>query len=155
MNATAVSADAIQSTAAPVDHAALDVILTHLERRYSLDPRIDRANRIVVSGRVELCADEPTTGLVHGDSGRNYYATADGFCECPDAERIARCKHSLAVVIAVQLAAVTKSKASADENVRATFARLTREHQDHGRALIASGQRPIDDAVYVERDEQI
>src|SRR5262245_10360448 len=148
---------AVQSIApaATVDHAALDVILTHLERRYGLDPRIDRAYRIVVSGRVELCADEPTTGLVHGDSGRDYYATADGFCECPDAERVARCKHSLAVVIATQLATVARSKAIEVDGVRATFTRLTREHQDHGRALIASGERPIDDAVYMERDDQI
>jgi hypothetical protein len=152
MNATAV---AIQPTAAPIDHAALDVILTHLERRYGLDPRIDRAYRIVVSDRVELCADEPTTGLVHGDSGRDYYATVDGFCECPDAERVARCKHSLAVVIAVQLTAVSKSKAITNDDIRATYTRLTREHQDHGRALVASGQRPIDDAVYAERDDQI
>jgi hypothetical protein len=120
MNATAVSVAAIQQAASQIDHAALDVILTHLERRYGHDPRIDRAHRIVVSDRVELCADEPTTGLVHGDSGRDYYATADGFCECPDAERVARCKHSLAVVIAVQLAAVAKSKVSADDGVRAT-----------------------------------
>src|SRR5215510_10240004 len=107
MNATA---SAIRPPAAQIDHAALDVILTHLERRYGLDPRIDRAYRIVVSGRVEICADEPTTGLVHGDSGRDYYATVDGFCECPDAERVARCKHSLAVLIVAQLAAVADAK---------------------------------------------
>jgi hypothetical protein len=27
-----------------------------------------------------------------------------------------------------------------------------REHQDHGRALIGSGQRPVDDPIYQERD---
>jgi hypothetical protein len=155
MNATTVTVSTLQPAASQIDHAALDVILTHLERRYGHDPRIHRAYRIVVSDRVAICADEPTTGLVHGDSGRDYYATADGFCECPDAERVARCKHSLAVVISVQLAAVAKSKASADEDIRATFARLTREHQDHGRALLGSGQRPIDDAVYLERDDHI
>ena len=42
MNATTVSVDAAQQSAAPIDHAALDVILSHLERRYGLDPRIDR-----------------------------------------------------------------------------------------------------------------
>ena len=138
--------------AALIDHPALDVVLSHLERRYGLDPRIDRAYRIVVSGRVELCADEPTTGLVHGDSGRDYYATIDGFCECPDAERVARCKHSLAVIITVQLAAVAKAKADHEASdaveIQALYAKLTREHQDHGRALIGSGQRPVDDPVY-------
>jgi uncharacterized Zn finger protein len=91
---------------------------------------------------------------VHGDSGRSYWATVDGFCECPDAERVARCKHSLAVLIAVRLAAVAKAKAT-QEDVRATFARLTREHQEHGRALIAAGTRPIDDAAYRDRDDRI
>lgn len=65
--------------ATPIDHAALDVILTRLESRYGHDPRIDRAYRIVVSGRVELCADEPTTVGVHGDSRKSYSATGAGF----------------------------------------------------------------------------
>jgi hypothetical protein len=137
--------------AAPLDHAALDVILAHLERRYGLDPRIDRAYRIVVSDRVDLSAVDAKAGLVHGDSGRSYWATVDGFCECPDAERVARCKHALAVLIAVQLAAVAK----ATQDDRATFARLTREHQEHGRELIAAGTRPIDDASYRDRDDRI
>jgi hypothetical protein len=140
--------------AARVDHAALDVILSHLERRYGLDPRIDRAYRIVVSDRVDLSVVDPRAGLVHGDSGRSYWATVDGFCECPDAERVARCKHALAVLIAIQLAAVAKSKATQDDP-RATYARLTREHQEHGRELIASGTRPIDDATYRQRDDEI
>src|SRR5438876_673168 len=127
MNATA---DAVQPTAAPIDHAALDVILTRLERRYGLDPRIDRAYRIVMSGRVDLSDVDRKAGLVHGDSGKSYWATIDGFCECPDAERVARCKHSLAVVIATQLAAVAESKASVDVKIRATFVRLTHEHQE-------------------------
>ncbi len=105
MNATTVTLDAVQQTAAPVDHAALDAILTHLERRYGHDPRIDRAYRIVVSDRVDLSVVDSRAGLVQGDSGRSYWATVDGFCECPDAERVARCKHALAVLIAVQLAA--------------------------------------------------
>jgi hypothetical protein len=155
MNATAVTADANQQPAARVDHAALDVILSHLERRYGLDPRIDRAYRIVVSDRVDLSVVDPRVALVHGDSGRSYWATVDGFCECPDAERVARCKHSLAVLIAVQLAAVAKLKAAKDDDDRATFARLTREHQAHGRELIAAGTRPIDDATYRERDDRI
>jgi hypothetical protein len=69
---------------------ALDVIVTHLERRYGLDPRIDRASRVVVSDRVALSVVDPRAGLVHGDNGRGYWATVDGFCECPDAERVAR-----------------------------------------------------------------
>ena len=133
--------------AAPIDHAALDVILAHLERRYGLDPRIDRAYRIVVSDRVDLSVVDSKAGLVHGDSGRSYWATVDGFCECADAERVARCKHALAVLIATQLAAVAKA--------RATYRRLTREHQEHGRVLIAAGARPIDDAAYRERDDEI
>ena len=36
-----------------------------------------------------------------------------------------------------------------------TFAKLTREHQDHGRELIAAGTRPIDDATYRDRDDRI
>ena len=44
---------------------------------------------------------------------------------------------------------------AAQEDVRATFARLTREHQDHGRELIAAGTRPIDDATYRDRDDRI
>jgi hypothetical protein len=129
------------------------VILSHLERRYGLDPRIDRAYRIVVSGRVELCADEPTTGLVHGDSGRDYYATADGFCECPDAARVARCKHSLSVTIAVQLAAVAKAKAAQAEaeatDLRALYAKLCQEQQQRGRLLSAQRIRPNEDAVWL------
>ena len=42
---TDVTASSIAPTAS-IDHAALDVILSHLERRYGLDPRIDRAYRI-------------------------------------------------------------------------------------------------------------
>ena len=146
MNAT-VSVDAVQQTDAPIDHAALDAILSHLERRYGLDPRIDRAYRIVASHRVDISAADSKAGLVHGDSGRSYWATTDGFCECADAERVARCKHALAVVIVAQLAAVAKA--------RATYARLTREHQKHGRELIAARTRPIDDATYRDRDDQI
>jgi len=65
-----------------------------------------------VSDRVDLSVVDSKAGLVHGDSGRSYWATADGFCECPDSERVARCKHALAVLIALQLAAVAKSKAA-------------------------------------------
>ena len=140
---------AVQSIApaAQIDHAALDVILSHLERRYGLDPRIDRAYRIVVSDPVDLSIVDSRAGLVHGDSGTSYWATAGGFCECPDAERVARCKHALAVLIAVQLAAVAKA--------RTTYTRLTREHQEHGRELIAAGTRPIDDPTYRDRDDRI
>jgi hypothetical protein len=148
-------AQTIVAPTGPVDHAALDVILTNLERRYGHEPRIDRAYRIVMSGRVELSENDPKTALVHGDSGRDYWATVDGFCECPDAERVARCKHSLACIIVAQLAAVAKAKAAQQDDLCETFARLTREHQVHGRALIASGVRPVDDATYRERDEQI
>jgi hypothetical protein len=139
---------------APIDHAALAVILTHLERRYGHDPRIDRAYRIIMGDRVDLSVVDRNAGRVHGDSGRSYWATTDGFCECRDAERVARCKHALAVLIATQLAAVARSKATEDDP-HAAFARLTREHQDHGRELIAGGTRPIDDATYRDRDGQI
>jgi predicted nucleic acid-binding Zn finger protein len=149
----------IVAPAATVDHAALDTILSNLERRYGHDPRIDRAYRIVMSGRVELCADEPTTALVHGDSGRSYYATVDGFCECPDAERVARCKHSLACIIAVQLAAVAQAKAAQTEadatDLRALYARLCQEQQQRGRLLSAQGIRPNEDATWLQADEHI
>ena len=141
--------------APPLDHAALDVILSHLERRYGLDPRIDRAYRIVMSDRVDLSVVDSKAGLVHGDSGRSYWATVDGFCECPDAERVARCKHSLAVTIAVQLRAVAKAKAVKGAELHETFATLAKEHQDHGRELIAAGTRPIYDVAYRARDEQL
>ena len=137
----------IVAPAPHIDHAALDTIMCRLEARYGHEPRLDRALRIVMSGRVDLSVVDMKAGLVHGDSGRSYWATVDGFCECPDAERVARCKHSLAVTIAVQLRAVAKA--------RATYARLCTEHQQHGRELIASGVRPVDDATYQSRDEQI
>ena len=80
-----------------------------------------------MSGRVEM-QDDGITGLVHGDSGRDYYATVDGFCECPDAERIARCKHALSVSISAQLAAVAKARAAQDDrtDLRASYAKLTK-----------------------------
>ena len=137
----------IVAPAAPIDDAALDTIMSRLEQRYGHEPRLDRAFRIVLSDRVDLSAVDIKAGLVHGDSGRSYWATVDGFCECPDAERVARCKHALAVVIASQLRAVAKA--------RATYARLCTEHQEHGRALIAAGTRPVDDAAYQARDAQI
>src|SRR5688500_585614 len=137
----------IVAPAAPIDHAALDTIMCRLERRYGHEPRLDRAFRIIMSDRVDLSVVDIKAGLVHGDSGRSYWATVDGFCECPDAERVARCKHALAVTIAAQLRAVAQA--------RATYARLCTEHQDHGRALIAAGTRPVDDADYQVRDEQI
>ena len=158
MNAITVTVTTLQATIARalaqsptararIERAALDAILTHLERRYGLDPRIDRAYRIVVSDRVDLSVVDSKAGLVHGDSGRSYWATVDGFCECADAERVARCKPSFAVLIAVQIAAVAKA--------RATYVQLTREHQDHGRELIGAGTRPIDDAAYRDRDDRI
>jgi hypothetical protein len=143
---------------ADLDYQALDTILSHLEHRYGLDPRIDRAYRIVMSARVEV-QDDGTTGLVHGDSGRDYWATADGFCECPDAANGHRCKHSLGVLIAAQLAAVAKATAARQqaeaEAARQLYALLTKGHQDHGRALIASGVRPADDPIYQQRDALI
>jgi hypothetical protein len=38
---------------------------------------------------------------------------------------------------------------------RATYARPTREHQEHGHELIAARTRPIDDGDYRERDDRI
>ena len=54
-----------------------------------------------VSHRVDIpVVDRKSPSLVNGDSGSSDWATVDGFCECRDAERVARCEHSLAVVIA-------------------------------------------------------
>jgi hypothetical protein len=50
--------------------------------------------------------------------------------------------------------AIAGTKATQDD-ARATFARLTREHHEHGRELIAAGARPMDDTTYRDRDEQI
>lgn len=149
---------AVQIVSPTVDHAALDRILSHLERRYGFDPRLDRAYRIVMSERVELSTEDPTAGLVHGDSGKSYWATVNGFCECPDAQRVSRCKHALSVIISAQLAAVAKSKSELrdkDAQFRSHYLKLCTEHQQHGRELIARGYRPIDDAVYLERDLQL
>jgi hypothetical protein len=55
------------------------------------------------------------------------------------------------------MAAVARAKATQDDTtgLRAYYAKLTREHQKHGRAIIESGLRPVDDTVYMERDHQI
>ena len=148
----------IVAPASHIDHAALDAIMIRLEQRYGHEPRLDRALRIVVSDRIDLSTVDMKAGLVHGDSGRSYWATVDGFCECPDAERVARCKHALAVTIAVQLRAVARAKAAEQDGSNGlgeTFARLCTEHQQHGRELSSVGTRPVDDAVYMERDARI
>jgi uncharacterized Zn finger protein len=143
---------------APIDHAALDTIMSRLEQRYGLDPRVDRGFRLFMAGNVELSQECPDTAFVTGDSGKGYWTTATGFCECPDAERGNVCKHQLAVKIACQMRAVAQSKSAQQDNgddLRARYAKLTKAHQDHGRALIASGVRPIDDPFYLERDALI
>jgi hypothetical protein len=55
------------------------------------------------------------------------------------------------------MTAVARAKATQDNtaNLAAYFARLTREHREHGRAIIKSGLRRVDDATYRERDQQI
>jgi uncharacterized Zn finger protein len=144
--------------ATPIEHAALDAILSHLERRYGLDPRIDRAYRIVMSGRVELAPDGPTTGLVHGDSGNSYWATVDGFCECPDHANGHICKHALAVMIAAQLRAVSKAKEAQQDDgtdLLAYYQNPCQEQQARGRLLIANGVRPVDNPTWRDADEQI
>jgi hypothetical protein len=50
---------------------------------------------------------------------------------------------------------VAKLRATQDDDARATFARLTRERQEHGRALIAAATRPIDDATNRDGDDRI
>jgi hypothetical protein len=42
-----------------------------------------------------------------------------------------------------------------EHDPRDAFAWLTHAHQEHGRALIASGTRPIDDPAYQQRDDEI
>jgi hypothetical protein len=139
--------------AAPIDHAALDVILTHLERRYGLDPRLDRAFRLFMAGNVSLFEQEPTTALVVGDSGQTYTATALGYCSCPDAERGNRCKHQLATRIAVQMRAVEEARQAEDEDVRAQYQRLCVERSQLGARISSQGMRPIDDPTFVEMGE--
>jgi hypothetical protein len=143
------------SIVAPIDHTALDAIMARLEQRYGFEPRLDRALRIVMGGRVEMSEAEPTTGLVHGDAGKSYWATVSGFCECPDAERVARCKHSFACLIAAQLEAVGKAKRAQAEEARKLYPKLCQDLQQYGRLLIAQGTRPIDDPAWRERDQNV
>ena len=94
----------IVAPAPQIDHAALDRIMTDLERRYGHEPRLDRGFRLFMAGSVSLFEEEPCTALVTGDSGTTYTATATGFCECKDAENGHICKHQFAVKIACQMA---------------------------------------------------
>jgi uncharacterized Zn finger protein len=153
---------AIQSIAptATVDHVVLDTIMCRLEQRYGLDPRLDRAFRLYMAGRVEIFADEPTTALVHGESGNSYHATINGFCECPDAANGYCCKHQLATKIAVQMRAVEKAKDNpstppTDDSDRAYLVRLCSERQQLGARLLAQGIRPVDDGLWNEYGEWI
>jgi uncharacterized Zn finger protein len=149
-----------QSIVAPIDHAALDTIMCRLEQRYGLDPRLDRAFRLYMAGRVELSEEDATAALVHGDSGTDYWATVHGFCECPDAANGHVCKHQIATKIAVQMRAVEKAKngasaVDADESVRAYLTRLCSERQQLGARLLAQGIRPVDDGLWTEYGEWI
>src|SRR6266536_2557710 len=110
---------ATQSVAHAIDHAALGAIMRRLEQRYGHDPRLDRAFRLFMGDRVELSQEDLTAALVHGDNGRDYWATSTGFCECPDAERGHICKHQFAVKIAVQMRAVEQAKQSEARDLRA------------------------------------
>jgi len=142
----------------PVDHVALDAIMSRLEQRYGLDPRLDRAFRLYMADRVELSEEEPTTALVHGDSGNDYWATISGYCECPDAANGHCCKHQLATKIAVQMRAVENANRTAPVDVDATRAYLSQlcmERQRLGARIAASGNRPIDDPTWREYGEWI
>lgn len=150
---------AVQSIApaAQLDHAALDRIMTRLESRYGHDPRLDRAFRLFMGDRVELSETEPTTALVHGDSGKSYWATALGFCECPDHANGHVCKHQLATKIAAQMRAVeiAKRPEAKAEETRTTYLQLCQQQQQYGRMLHAQGTRPVDDISWLERDQHI
>jgi hypothetical protein len=138
------------------DHQALDSILTRLESRYGHDPRVERAFRIFMSDRIDLSVVDPKAGLVHGDTGRSYWATVDAFCECPDHANGHVCKHALAVMIAAQMRAVMKAKqAQQPSHTRATYIQLCQEQQKYGQHLHSRGIRPIDDSLWLERDQQI
>jgi len=152
-----VTASSIAPTAS-IDHAALDAIMSRLEQRYGMDPRLDRAFRLFMAGRVELSEQEPTTALVHGESGNDYWATITGFCECPDAQKGNACKHQLATKIAVQMKAVEHANRTASvdvEGTRAYMNQLCIERQWIGACIAASGNRPIDDATWNEYGEWI
>jgi hypothetical protein len=140
---------------APIDHAALDAIMSRLEHRYGLDPRLDRAFRLFMGQRVEISEADPTAALVHGESGRSYWATVNGFCECPDAANGHTCKHQLATKIAVQLRAVEQAKATPADDIRAQCEWLCLERSQLGARLCAQGLRPIDDPTWVEFGEWI
>ena len=157
MNASAVSFDAIQPPDAPTDHAALDAIMSRLEQRYGMDPRLARAFRLFMARRVELSEQEPTTALVHGESGNDYRATITGFCECPDAQNGHTCKHQLATKIAVQMKAVENANGAAVDvdATRAYLNQLCMERQRLGARIAASGNRPVDDATWREYGEWI
>src|SRR4051812_18984594 len=64
-------------------HAVLDTIMTRLEARYGADPRVERGFRLFMADKVELSAEDSSAALVHGDSGKCYWTTVSGFCECP------------------------------------------------------------------------
>src|SRR5262245_3040551 len=71
-----------------LDDQAFDAILAHLEPRYGSESRLHRADRVVSGRRVKLASGERTTGLVNGDSGKSYWATADACCAYLDATNV-------------------------------------------------------------------
>jgi hypothetical protein len=149
---------ALSSIAPPVatDHGALDAIMSQLERRYGQEPRLDRAFRIFMAGRVQLSDDDPTAGLITGDAGTSYWATVNGFCECIDGQA-RRCKHQLALAIAVQLRAVANAEQAPreTEDARAQLQRLCFERSALGARLCSQGLRPVDDPTWLEYGDWI
>jgi hypothetical protein len=135
---------------APLDHAALDAIMTRLERRHGHEPRLDRAFRIYMSGRVQISDDDPTAGLITGDAGTGYWATIHNFCECVDGQA-RRCKHQLALMIAVQMKAVAVAKPTVEmDDARAQLQRLCFDRSALGARIATLGLRPVDDPTWVE-----
>jgi hypothetical protein len=141
----------------PVDHEALDLIMSALERRHGHEPRLDRAFRLFMAGRVEISEDDPTAALVHGDTDAVYWATATGMCECIDSERGNLCKHALATKIAVQMQAVANAEQAprVTDDARAQLQKLCFERGALGARLCSQGLRPVDDPTWVEYGEWI
>jgi len=116
---------------------------------------LDRAFRLFMADRVELSQEDATAALVHGESGTDYWATATGYCECPDAANGRCCKHQFAVKIAVQMRGVEQAKQTEDRELRAQYERLCFERSKLGARICSQGLRPIDDPTFMEYGEWI
>jgi len=92
---------------------------------------------------------------VHVESGTVYWATATGFCECPEAQNGRRCKHQSAVKIAVQMRAAEQAKQAEARDIRAQYEWLCFERSKLGARICSQGLRPIDDPTFMEYGEWI